>query len=64
MLNLSRKSIKAQEESTKATRRSTAATVKATEVLRDLMREEDGGENEKATPGKGRNGLKNQPPKK
>jgi Mg2+ and Co2+ transporter CorA len=39
MLNQSRKSVRALEDSTKATRRSTVASLKATAALRELMAE-------------------------
>lgn len=41
MINLTRRSIAATEQGTKAIERSTAATRKATNALRELMRAED-----------------------
>ena len=59
MLNLSRRSINALEDSTKSVRRSTAAKQKATQALVELMRDED-----VARPTTPPLPAKNQPPRK
>jgi hypothetical protein len=63
MLNQSRRSLKATEDSTKATLRSTAALNKMTDTLRAIMREEDAA-TPPPLPKQGATPSKNQPPKK
>jgi pyruvate-formate lyase len=65
MFNVSRRSIKAQEESTKAVRRSTAALNSIADTMREMIREEDAeAQTPPPLPSKGATPPKTQPPKK